>query len=325
MSDLTGLKFGVRLPNLILPRYFPSHEVLDYDILVDHALECEKLGYHSVWINDHLVFGSSILECWTTLSALSSVTDRVRLGALVLCNGFRHPSVLAKMGATLDYISKGRLEFGIGAGWNEVEHRAYGLSFPGPAGRIGRLREAVEITKRMWTEESPSYQGRYYRIEGAMCEPKPIQKPHPPITIGGAGEELTMRVVAQHADMCNFSHRSPSDYDQKLQVLREHCARVGRNYDEIEKSWWGRVHVSKHQDELGDQLKVLYQSRRKDIPFDEWLSEVKSNSIIGTPEECVEKLHQYADVGITFFILRFGDVPLKNGLRLFAEEVIPQL
>ena len=189
-----NLKFGIRIPNVVLPRYFPMYKKLDYKSLVDYAIESELLGYDSIWVNDHLIFGSGILECWTTLSSLVPITERVRLGTLVLCNNFRFPSVVAKMAATLDYISNGRLEFGIGAGWNEEEHRAYGIPFPNPAERVERLREAIEIIKRMWTEKAPYYNGRYYRMEGAVCEPKPLQNPHPSITIGGAGEKLMMKL-----------------------------------------------------------------------------------------------------------------------------------
>ena len=315
----------MRVPNLVLPRYFPMYKELNYKVLLDYALESELLGYDSVWVNDHLIFGSSILECWTTLSSLVPVTEKVRLGTLVLCNNFRPPSLLAKMGATLDYISEGRLEFGIGAGWNEREHRAYGIPFPKPAERVKRLDEALEIIKRMWTEDYPCYEGKYYRIEGASCEPKPLQKPHPPITVGGAGEKLMMEVIARHADRCNFPHRSPSEYARKLDALRRACLRVGRDFKEIEKSWWGRAIVSRDEKGVNEQLKALYLSQERKLRFEEWVREVRANSIVGTPEECVEKLREYTRLGVTYFILRFGDAPSKEGLRIFAEEVIPEL
>ena len=316
------ISFGVRVPNVTLPRYFPMLRRLDYKALLDYAVEAELLGYDSVWVNDHLIFGSGILECWTTLSSLVPITERIRLGTLVLCNNFRYPSVLAKMAATLDYISEGRLEFGIGAGWYEEEHRAYGIPFPKPAERVERLKEAVEIIKKIWTEESPHYYGKFYKIEGAVCEPKPLQKPHPPITIGGAGEKLMMRLIAQHADRCNFAHRSPVEYAHKLNVLKEACSKVGRRFDEIEKSWWGRAMISNDVEEINAQLKALYLSQKRDSPFEEWVEEIKANSIVGTPEECIEKLREYTRLGVTYFILRFGDAPAKKGLRLFAEEVI---
>ncbi len=320
-----SLRFGVRIPNVVLPRYFPMYKKLDYKVLVNYTVEAESLGYNSVWVNDHLIFGSGILECWTTLSSLAPITEKERLGTLVLCNNFRFPSVLAKMAATLDYISEGRLEFGIGAGWNEEEHRAYGIPFPKPAERVERLKEAVEIIKKMWTEEAPYYNGKYYKIEGATCEPKPMQKPHPPIMIGGAGEKLMMKVIAQLADKCNFAHRSPAEYAHKLKVLKEACRQIGRNFDEIEKSWWGRVMISRNKDEVIAQLKALYLSQRRESPFKRWIEGIKANSIIGTPEECVEKLREYMKLGVTYFIFRFGDAPSKKGLRLFAEEVIPML
>ncbi len=253
------------------------------------------------------------------------VSNKIRLGTLVLCNNFRFPSVLAKMAATLDYISDGRLEFGIGAGWNEEEHRTYGIPFSKPAERIERLRESIEIIKKMWTEETPIYRGKYYKIDGAICEPKPLQKPHPPITVGGAGEKLMIRLIAQHAYRCNFAHRSPAEYVHKLSILRIACSKVGRDFDEIEKSWWGRAIISRDEARVNAQLKALYLSRKRESPFEEWIKEVKANSIVGTPEECVEKLREYLRLGVTYFILRFGDAPSKDGIRLFAEGVIPEL
>ena len=134
-----------------------------------------------------------------------------------------------------------------------------------------------------------------------------------------------MKVVAQHADRCNFAHRSPSDYAHKLNALKKACSLVGRDFGEIEKSWWGRVIISKDEAELKAQLKALYRAQKSEAPFEEWVKNVKANSIVGTPEECVEKLKEYTKLGVTYFILRFGDVPSKKGLRLFAEEIIPQL
>ena len=182
------VNFGVFLP------FYAFHEGVFSSSLFarirDVVLECERLGYHSVWLDDHLMFGEQpILECWTTLSALSIVTTRIRLGSMVACNSFRNPALLAKIAASLDVISGGRLEFGIGAGIQETEHRAYGFSFPKSHVRIERLREAIEVINALWSEEKVSYKGKHYNLEKAICEPKPLQKPHPPITIGGSGEK----------------------------------------------------------------------------------------------------------------------------------------
>ncbi|HEV7125921.1 MAG TPA: LLM class F420-dependent oxidoreductase, partial [Ktedonobacterales bacterium] len=176
------------------------------------------------------------LEGWTLLAALAAQTERLRVGLMVTGNTYRHPAVLAKMGATVDHLSRGRLDFGIGAGWNELEHTAYGIPLYAPGERIRRLGEACEVIRRMWTQEAPDFDGTYYQLKGARCEPKPIQKPYPPFVIGGSGEQLTLRVVAQYADIWNFVGGSPEEFTHKNTVLDQHCAAIGRDPATIERS-----------------------------------------------------------------------------------------
>lgn len=265
---------------------------------------------------------SERFECWTTLSAIAGATSRIRLGQLVLCNAFRHPPLLAKMAATLDVISGGRLEFGIGAGWHEPEFQAYGYTFDRPAPRIGRLREAVQIVKSMWTEPSPSFEGRYYQIRGAHCSPKPVQKPHPPVMIGGGGERLLLRVVAQHADVCNFSAwlGRPEDYRHKLEVLERHCESVGRDPGEIRKSWAAYVVVKEDTREAEEVVKRFVE--RLASYYERPRDELRP-PIAGTPEECVEQIQRYIDVGVSLFILRFVGGDSVGETKLFSEEVVP--
>jgi F420-dependent oxidoreductase-like protein len=318
---LKKLKFGVFLP-------FYAYRAEDikpsahFDFVRDIALECERLGYHSVWLDDHLMFRrSSILECWTTLSALSAVTKRIRLGTMVTCNAFRNPALLAKMAATVDVISNGRLEFAIGAGVQESEHTAYGMPFPKSRVRIDRLREAVEIIKKMWTEEKASYKGKHYSIDRAVCEPKPLQKPHPPITIAGGGEKLTMRVTAQHADRFDWGYLpSIALYEHKLEVLRQHCSAVGRDFEEIEKSCWlgGQVFIASDRKELA---RKLLERKPKNVS----LKDFEKLCLAGTPDECMRTTQGYVGLGVTFFMLFFGDLPSMDGLRLFAETVAKKL
>jgi F420-dependent oxidoreductase-like protein len=315
---LSKIKFGVFLPFYAF-EVGEKRSLSSFDRVRDTVLECERLGYHSVWLDDHLMFGKSpILECWTTLSALSSITSRIRLGTMVLCNSFRSPSLLAKMAATLDVISGGRLEFGIGAGVQRDEHVAYGIPFPKPSVRIGRMKEAVEIVKKMWTEERASYAGKYYRIDEAVCEPKPLQKPHPPITIGGSGEKLTLKVTAQYADRYDLGYLPSLElYEHKLDVLESHCKAVGRDFQEIEKSCWpgGQIFIAPNREKLDE--KVL-QRKPKSVS----LKDFKKLNLVGTPEECIQKIQQYVDVGVMYFMLFFGDLPNLNGVRLFAETVV---
>lgn len=193
------------------------------------------------WLFDHFMpLGADptglCLEGWSTLAAFAAVTERVRVGLMVTGNTYRHPTVLANIAATVDVISRGRLDFGIGAGWNELEHASYGIPLPKPGDRIRMLGEACEIIRRMWTETAPSFEGRYYQVHEARCEPKPVQKPYPPFVIGGSGEKLTLRIVAQYADVWNMAGGSVEEFTHKNAILDEHCAAVGRDPNSIERS-----------------------------------------------------------------------------------------
>ena len=212
-----------------------------WDKAVEIAVRAEELGYDSIWVYDHFhnvprPAHEAVFECWTTMAAISQRTSRVRLGQMVGCNSYRQPAVLAKITSTVDVISGGRLDWGIGAGWYENEYRGYGFEFPKPKDRIGMLREAVEIVRSMWTEEETTFNGKYYKLSRANCDPKPLQSPHPPIWIGGGGEQLTLRVVARHADYSNFGGR-PDEWARKREILKGHCAAVGRDEETIGKTW----------------------------------------------------------------------------------------
>ncbi len=315
---LSKIKFGVFLPFYAF-EFEEKKPLSSFNRVRDVVLECERLGYDSVWLDDHLMFGKRpVLECWTTLSALSSITAKIRLGTMVSCNSFRNPALLAKMAATFDAMSNGRLEFGIGAGVQRDEHLAYGIPFLKPRMRIDHMKEAVEIIKKMWTEEKASYEGKHYRINEAVCEPKPVQKPHPPITIGGSGEKLTLKVAAQYADRYDWGHVPSLElYKHKLDVLESHCKAVGRDFREIEKSCWlgGQMFIAPNQKELDE--KVL-QWKPKNIS----LKDFKKLNLVGTPAEFRQKIRQYASFGVTYFMLYFGDLPKLSGVRLFAKTVV---
>ena len=315
------IKFGVFLPFYA----FKSEEKNfspPFNRVRDLVLECERLGYDSVWLDDHLMFEKrGILECWTTLSVLSAITSKIRMGTMVLCNSFRNPALLAKMAATLDVVSNGRLELGIGAGVQRDEHVAYGIPFLKPSARIDRVKEAVEIIKKMWTEEKTSYEGKYYRINEAVCEPKPVQKPHPPITIGGSGEKLMSKVAAQHADHYDWGYVPSLElYRHKLDVLESHCKAVGRNFNEIEKSCWlgGQIFIVPNQKELDE--KVL-QLKPKSVALEDF----KKLNFVATPDDCRKEIRRYTSLGVTYFMLFFGDLPDVSGLRLFAEKVAKEI
>ena len=243
------------------------------------------------------------------------------MGTMVSCTAHRNPALLAKMTATLDILSKGRLELGIGAGTQETEHVAYGFGFPKPSVRIERLSEALEVIRRLWTEEKANYQGKHYTLKNAVCEPKPSQKPHPPITVGGSSELLMGKVTAPYADRFDWGFLpSIEAYKHKLAFLENQCKAIGRNFSEIEKSCWpgGQVLIGQNQRELSKKI-----SQRK--PANVSLEDFKKTTLMGTPVECIEQLQVYVDLGVTYFMLFFADLPSLDGLRLFAENVIGKM
>jgi F420-dependent oxidoreductase-like protein len=224
----------------------PQHTT--YDALLKIWQDAENTpAFEHAWLFDHFnPIGGDLdgpcFEGWTLLAALAAQTSRLRLGLMVAGNTYRHPAVHAHMAATVDVISNGRLDFGIGAGWNEYEHQSMGIPLYPPGERIRRLGEACEITKRLFTQQLTDFDGRYYQLKEARLEPKPIQKPYPPFVIGGSGEKLTLRVVAQYADVWNFGgFDDVEQFRQKLHVLHEHCADVGRDPEEIKLSVQTRI------------------------------------------------------------------------------------
>ena len=287
---------------------------------VEIATLAEELGYDSIWVYDHFhnvprPAHEAVFECWTTIAAISQRTSRIRLGQMVGCTSYRNPALLAKITSTVDVISGGRLDWGIGAGWYAGEYQAYGYDFPSAGTRIAMLNDCVEIVKRMWTEADASYEGPHFSVAGAQCDPKPLQDPHPPVWIGGGGEQLTLRVVARHADCSNFGGK-PHEFAHKTEVLKGHCAAVGRDYDEITKTWSPEVFIRE------DEQEILDGGTRSFIgeEFESW----RAGNLVGTPEQVAEKIRTYVDLGCTGFVPWISDYPDTETLTLFAEQVMPE-
>jgi probable F420-dependent oxidoreductase len=298
------------------------------------AMEAEKLGYDSVWVPDHLLGGGNYPrttdqgqrhEAWTVLTLLACRTTRVRLGPLVLCCLYRNPALTAKMACTFDAISHGRLNYGIGAGWRESECVAYGLPYPGPAERVDRLRETALIAKKMWTETPANFRGKYYRIESLYCEPKPVQRPHPPIMIAGSGERKMLRVVGELADMHNMFAATHQLRD-KVNLVRQHARSFGRTPDDIQLTLtFGVAYVAENHKILEEKLGTYYKSSGENIAWNQWLAEVKKGGLVGSPDECTHRIEEFKKLGFTHFILRFADFPSDEGLKSFARSVMPQV
>jgi F420-dependent oxidoreductase-like protein len=294
-------------------------EGTSFAALARHWQRAEELGYDAAWLDDHF-YGVATppsddsLECWTLLSALARETSRLRFGALVTCNNYRHPPLLAKMAATVDHLSAGRLEFGLGAGWYEHEYVAYGYDFPPAGTRLAQLEEALRICRLMWTKERATFHGRHYRVEKAWCNPKPVQQPHPPIMIGGGGEKVLLRIVAEHAERWNFGG-PVEEFAHKIGVLERHCAALGRDPRTIEKTWFGNVLIEPDAARLEARLAKRAARGHGDA--------YGLNAMIGTPEQIVARIREYVAVGVTHFIAMFGRVERLGATELFAREVIP--
>jgi F420-dependent oxidoreductase-like protein len=287
---------------------------------VEIAVLAEELGYDSIWVYDHFhnvprPAHEAVFECWTTLAAISQRTSRIRLGQMVGCNSYRQPSVLAKITSTIDVISGGRLDWGIGAGWYENEYKGYGFEFPEPKVRIGMLRECVEIVKSMWSEPETSYDGKYYSLSRAQCDPKPVQQPHPPIWIGGGGPKLTLRVVARHADRANFGGK-PDEFAAKCELLKGHCKDVGRDYDEIRKTWSPEVFIRETEAEVNAAGSRSFWGE----PVESWTA----GNLVGTPDQVAERINVYRELGCSGFVPWCSDYPDTETLTLLAQKVIPQ-
>ncbi len=294
---------------------------IDFSRIKDTAQICDDLGYHSVWFYDHMLgmggLEVDIYEAWTLMSAISSVTKKIKLGTMVLCNSFRPPSLLAKMGATLDVISNGRLDFAIGAGWFEPEYNAYGYEFPDTKTRIEQLSESVQIIRKMWTEEEPNFKGRHYEIKNAYCNPKPIQNPYPLISIGGSGESYLLRTVAEYADEWNCPATSAEEFDHKFKVLKRHCEDIGRDINDMGISQQTVCVIVQNEKELEDKLSL----GKKRYGF---FGNIENFGIIGTPDKCIEKINENYKKGITKYTIFFSDIMSHETLNYFSKEVMSE-
>jgi len=302
-----------------------------WSVMTGVAAEMESAGFDSLWVYDHfhtvpVPTQESTFEAWTLMAALAAVTDRVRLGQMCTCNGYRNPAYLAKVAASIDAISGGRVEMGIGAGWYEHEYNGYGYPFPKPSVRIGELEEAVEIMRRLWTEDEVSYQGEHYTLDGAICRPRPIQDPHIPFWIAGGGEKLTLKVAARHAQYTNFAGDLET-FDHKSDVLRSHCEEVGRDVSEITRSANFNVVCAETEAEVEDRIRWAIDHYTPFLGADRAEKTVRSyvsGGLSGTPEQIATKLREWESHGMAYAISYVIDAAYDSGgFELFASEVIP--
>ena len=260
-----------------------------WEDLLGLARRLEETGWDGIWLPDHLLSAgdrsSPYNEAWTTLAALAAIVPRIRLGVLVSANTFRHPALLAKMAASVDIISGGRLVLGLGAAWMETEHRTYGIPFFTAGERLARLEEACQVIGRLFTSDRATFQGRYYQLHDAPLVPKPLQKPRPPLLIGGGGERVTLRIVAQHADEWNVS-ATPTVVRQKAHLLDQYCEEIGRDPSGIRRSVFVTLALRDALSESGGDN-----------------GSPRTPLITGTADELKEVVREYATAGVEELIL----------------------
>ncbi len=291
------------------------------------ATAIETAGYESLWVYDHFhtvpqPTQEPTYEAWTLMAALGATTSTIRLGQMCTCNSYRPPGYLAKVAASIDVISNGRLEMGIGAGWYEHEYVGYGYPFPKPSVRIGQLNEAVEIMRALWTEDTVNYDGTYYKLDGAICSPKPVQDPYIPLWIAGGGEKLTLRVAAKYADYTNFGG-SPEEFTHKSSLLADHCRDVGRDFSSIVRSSNLSLICAPTEREVAERID---QAVARIVPLvgEEVAESARRNvePMSGTPDQVRDKLQPWTEAGVEYLILNFPDAAYDtSGLELFAKEV----
>ena len=299
-------------------------------------------AFESIWVYDHfhtvpVVSDEATHEAWTLMSALAASTTRIRLGQMCTCVSYRNPAYLAKVAATVDVISGGRLEMGIGGGWYEKEWRAYGYGFPSAGERLGRLREGVQIFRDMWTTGSATLDGKHYQVAGARCAPRPLQGTSAPgseangipIWVAGGGEKVTLRIAAQYADYTNF-YDDAETFSRKSDVLRGHCQEVGRDFDSIVRTGDFNVVIGETEADVEDRLRFHAELlRRGGVPearIERQIANLRTQPAVGTPERIVEVMQDMERRGMGYAILYFQEAAHdRSGIELFENTVAPEL
>jgi F420-dependent oxidoreductase-like protein len=312
----------------------PMLDSLDRETVLRGVDTAVDTGLEGLWAPDHFMLGPKAeeFEVWTLLSALAERTDDVDLGPLVGSITYRNPALLAKMATTVDILSSGRLRLGLGAGWHEEEHRAYGFDFPEVNTRIEMLEEGIQVVKSMFTDEDPTFAGDHYTIDGALNEPKPVSQPHPPIVVGGAGPKM-LRLAARHADEWNveISGRARGrSIEFKARKFDEYLENEGRDPAEVERSWLAHVLVREDEAAVESAVEDIFPlpwGEESDI--DDELSNAaeareKGDMLIGTPAQVAEQIEGIRDLGFEKLQLMFLDFPDHQGMELFGDEVAPE-
>ncbi len=306
MADLQRIHFGYNPPtgNRLIERVEGATFVRD----LGHVLDVASQHFDSLWVSDHFMTGDRFrMECWTQLAWIAARYPGPLLGTIVMSNSYRHPPLLAKMAGSLQAFSHNRFVLGYGAGWADDEYLAYGYEFPSTRIRIEQMVEGIEAIRALWTQSPANYEGRWYQLHDAFCEPRP--DPAPPIMIGGDGEKYLLRAVAEHADWWNELTKSIPVLRHKMDVLRAHCADVGRNFDEIRKTYTFTCYLT--------------ESKSRSLSWAGAALDREFPPFAGTPTELIDHIRELNDVGFDLFQLVFAGFPETDDIQLFVDEVLP--
>jgi F420-dependent oxidoreductase-like protein len=315
-----AMKFGVMAPQGWRMDLVDIKDPVEaYEAMTRVVQEAELVGFNSAWLYDHFhtvpqPTQEITFECWTSTAALARDTKRIRIGQMVTCNSYRNPALLAKIASTVDVLSHGRLDFGIGSGWYEHEYNAYGYEYYDAPTRLRLLREALQIIRAMWTEEEAYFEGKYYQVRGAINQPKGVQTPHIPLLIGGSGEKVTLKLLAQYGDACNIGGDLET-IKHKFAVIKQHCENLGRDYESIRRTSSTSCFIGRTEEEalakLNDEQRAQLDTFRK-------------TALVGTPDTIRERLAEYEAAGVQELILWFPDATKLDALHIFADAFIAQ-
>ncbi len=312
------MKYGLILPQgWTMDLMSIKDPVEAYEAMTRVAQTADEVGFDSVWLVDHFhtipqPSQEVTFECWTTTAALARDTKRIRVGQMVSCNSYRNPALLAKMASTVDVLSHGRLNFGIGSGWYEHEYKAYGYDYPDAPERLRYLREAVQVILAMWTQEEAVFEGKYYQVRGAINQPKGVQKPHIPLLIGGGGEKVTLKLVAQYGDACNVNG-DLATLEHKFNVIKQHCEAVGRDYNSIHRTSTSFCSIADTEEEALAKIPEALRQR---------FGGRVDSALIGSPATIRQRIEAFETIGVQELLLTFPDVLTLDPIRRFAKEFI---
>ena len=290
-----------------------------WDTIIEASARIEKLNYASVWVYDHFHTVPSptqdpTFECWSLMAALSQVTENVRIGQMCTCNSYRNPAYLTKVASTIDSMSGGRLEFAIGAGWYDQEYKAYGYDYPSAGVRLKMLEEALQIYIAMTTQDKASFEGDYYKIKDAINQPKPLQKPYPPLWVCGGGEKVTLKLLAKYGDYGNWDV-DVEGFVHKSKILKTHCEEQNRNYSDINKTLHTNVIIGNNEKDLNAKINKIVDVTG--IPKEMYID----RPLVGVKEKVFDTIDEFSSVECEYLIAYIPDIVWGDTLEILSEKL----